>query len=106
MKFETRGKPSITPFSNPLPEPNNTVSMKMPQNTPNAVSDVRSLCWLSVLKISRHFSRSMSIGSVRSHRGHESGENAHSHQQRDGGHGYLEVHFRIHEVRHLGTRAA
>jgi len=36
--------------------------MKMPQNTPKAVSDVRSLCRLSVLNISRHLSMSMNMG--------------------------------------------
>src|SRR6478609_5900287 len=113
MKLEVRGKPSFTPFSKPLPEPSNTVSMKMPQNTPNAVSDVRSLCRLSVLKISCHFSMSMNTAALlRPHRfdrrdpgsaqrRHEPGDDAHTDQQRDGGHRHLEVHLGIHEIRHL-----
>src|SRR5262245_54249315 len=36
----------------PRPAPNNSTSMKMPQNTPNAVSTVRSLFWRSVKRIS------------------------------------------------------
>src|SRR6187402_3100519 len=113
MKLEIRGKPSLTPFSKPLPEPSNTVSMKMPQKTPKAVSAVRSLCRLSVLNISRHLSMSMNmVNLLRPHRfdrrdlrspqgGHETCEHAHAHQQRDGCHRELEVHFGIHEIRHL-----
>src|SRR6476620_7384983 len=103
MKLEVRGKPSFTPFSKPLPEPSNTVSMKMPQNTPKAVSAVRSLCRLSVLNISRHLSMSMNmVNLLRPHRfdgrdlrgaqgGHEAGEHTHADQQRDGRHRKLEV---------------
>ena len=36
-------KPRLTPFRRPLPEPSITMSMKMPQKTPKAVSAVRSL---------------------------------------------------------------
>src|SRR5688500_9415578 len=114
MKFEMRGKPSFTPFSNPFPDPSNTVSMKMPQNTPNAVSAVRNLCWLSVLKISRHFSTSMNMAAplFRAHRfdgrdlrgakrRHETRQHSDADQERDRSHRHLEVHFRIHEIRHL-----
>ena len=112
--FVMRGKPLSTPFARPLPAPNNTVSMKMPQNTPNAVSAVRSLCRRSVLKISRHFSRSIirhrhrfggsDLRGVQ--RRHEAREHAHGdeqHQRRDRG---AEIERRIHEVRHLRAGAA
>src|ERR1044071_4226003 len=36
----------------PRPKPSSSTSMKMPQNTPNAVSTVRSLFWRSVNRIS------------------------------------------------------
>src|SRR5512138_1084068 len=112
-----RGKPSSTPFSSPLPAPMSTVSMKMPQNTPNAVNAVRSLCCPSVLKISCHFSTSIMASSVGSHgfgrsdlcgahRWREPSENTDADQQQDRGDRDLEVHFGIHEVRHLRAGAA
>src|SRR6185295_3061333 len=113
-----RGNPSATPISSPLPMPNSTVSMKMPQKTPKAVSAVRSLCRLSVLKISCHFSMSiMAVPSLRLHRfggcdlrgaqrRHEPGEHADADQQHDGGDRQPEVDFGIQEVRQLGARAA
>src|SRR6476469_1742788 len=105
MKLEVRGKPSFTPFSKPLPEPSNPVSMTTPQNTPKPVSDVRSLCRLRVLKISCHLSMSMNmVNLLRPHRfdrrylrgtqgGHETRGHAHADQQRDGRHRELSVHF-------------
>src|SRR5688572_16815130 len=53
------------PFCMPRPAPNNSTSMKMPQNTPNAVSTVRSLFWRSVKRIS---CRPSSMGSGRRRR--------------------------------------
>jgi hypothetical protein len=44
-----REKSFLTPFSSPLPDPSITISMKMPQNTPNAVRNVLSLLPLSTL---------------------------------------------------------
>src|SRR5688572_14641829 len=111
MMLETRGKPISTPFSSPFPAPNNTVSMKMPQNTPNAVSAVRSLCRLNVLKISCHFSTSI-MRLLRAHRfdgrdlrgpqrRHEPRDQADADEQRDSGHRHAEVHFGIREVSSL-----
>ena len=40
------------------PNPSIAISMKMPQNTPNAVSNVRSRLARSVAQISNHLSRS------------------------------------------------
>ena len=45
-------KSCITPFCMPRPAPSSRMSMKMPQNTPNAVSSVRSLFCRSVKRIS------------------------------------------------------
>jgi hypothetical protein len=38
-----------------LPAPSSTTSIKMPQNTPNAVRNVLSLCLLTVAYISVHY---------------------------------------------------
>ncbi len=89
----------------------------MPQNTPNAVSAVRSLCRLSVLKISCHFSTSMnmadhsariaSMGVIFAARsaGMSPASMPTPTSSADGGHRHLEVHFGIHEVRHLRAGA-
>ena len=47
--------------SSPLPPPMSSTSMKMPQNTPNAVSSVRVLFLVSESYISPHWSLSMRI---------------------------------------------
>ena len=53
MKSSTsEPKSSYTPFCMPRPAPSNSTSMKMPQNTPNAVSTVRSLFCRNVNSIS------------------------------------------------------
>src|SRR5690606_27492753 len=115
-KFEMRGKPTSTPFSSPLPAPSSTVSMKMPQNTPNAVNTVRSLCRASVLKISCHFSMSNMalLGAHRfdgrdlrgAHGRREPREDSDADEEQERGDRDLEVHFRVHEVRQLRACAA
>jgi hypothetical protein len=42
----------ITPFFRPLPAPSNTIRIKIPHETDNPVSVVRSLFFLSVSNIS------------------------------------------------------
>src|SRR6266481_2126714 len=111
-KLATRGKPSLTPFSRPLPAPNSTVSMKIPQKTPKAVRLVRTLCWLRVLKISCHLSTSMSMTVRRLLRAHgfgrcdlrgpqgrrQSREQAHPQQQEYGGDRDLEIDLGIQKI--------
>jgi hypothetical protein len=50
--------PENTAFRSPLPEPSIMMSMKIPQNTPKAVKNVRNLLLLSELYISCHLSLS------------------------------------------------
>src|SRR5689334_25423596 len=53
MKSSTsEPKSSHTPFCMPRPKPSSRINMKMPQNTPNAVNNVRSLFCRSVNQIS------------------------------------------------------
>src|SRR4051812_39574633 len=47
-----------TPRSSPVPRPSSTMSMNMPQNTPHAVSNARSLFLRSVDQTSCQASRS------------------------------------------------
>jgi hypothetical protein len=46
-------KPWLTPFSSPAPEPSMIISIRIPQNTPNAVKNVRILLAPSAVRISR-----------------------------------------------------
>ena len=90
----------------------------MPQNTPNAVSAVRSLCRRSVLKISCHFSMSMnmavtpariaSVGVIFAARnaGMSPARMPTPTSSTQGGDRELEIDAGIQEVRQLRARAA